>query len=119
MYLYDVRGLTFWEHFPMCAIATFWDAAITSAIYFVLAIAFSDWFWIRTLNWREVFLVLVIGFLTALFIEERAVVDARWSYNALMPIVPFTHAGLSPVLQMLILPILTFYLSGKLLRSKI
>ena len=114
MPLYDVGGLAFWEHFPMCAIATFWDAVIVLSIYLVLSVSYGDYSWVKNLNWRRFLPVLVIGSLIALFIEERALYDGRWAYNELMPIVPFSHAGLSPVLQMFVLPSLTFYLSSKL-----
>ncbi len=114
MPLYDVGGLAFWEHFPMCVIATVWDAIIITGMYLIFKAAFGDYFWINNLNWKKVLPVIVLGLFVALFIEERALYDGRWAYNELMPIVPFSHAGLSPVLQMMFLPVGTFYLVAKL-----
>lgn len=121
MFLYDVGDLNFLEHLPMCIAATYWDAAIIAGIYLIFGAAFDDYFWIKNLSWKRALPVIVLGLFVALFIEERALYDGRWAYSELMPIVPFTHAGLSPVLQMMFLPVITFWLASKinsLLRTK-
>jgi hypothetical protein len=52
-----------------------------------------------------------LGALSAIVLERVAVADGRWTYNALMPIVPFVEVGLWPVAQMTVLPVITVWLA--------
>ena len=48
----------------------------------------------------------------AVAVEWAALAEGRWTYNALMPIVPIVDVGLWPVAQMTILPVITVWLAG-------
>lgn len=58
----------------------------------------------------------LLGAITAVAVERFALGSGRWTYNSLMPIVPVVQVGLWPVLQMIILPVLTVWLSERLRR---
>lgn len=58
----------------------------------------------------------VLGALTAVVVERIALADGRWTYNALMPIIPVVGVGLWPVAQMVVLPVLAVWLGrGRLM----
>ena len=54
----------------------------------------------------------VLGAATAIAVEWAALAEGRWTYNALMPIVPVVNVGLWPVAQMTVLPVLTVVLAA-------
>ena len=54
----------------------------------------------------------VLGAVTAIVVEWAALAEGRWTYNALMPIVPVVNVGLWPVAQMTVLPVVTVVLAG-------
>lgn len=115
---------TFWQHFWICLPATLWDVVIILFIYGIIALIHRDsnwlvhtqpsFFWRKT-GWKAVFTSIILGTFIAVFIEKRALAEGRWEYTTSMPLIPipFIPGGdvaLFPVLQMIILPILTFYL---------
>ncbi len=48
----------------------------------------------------------VLGFFVAVVLERFALSVGIWSYGPFMPILPFLGVGLTPVLKMMILPVL-------------
>ena len=54
----------------------------------------------------------VLGAATAIVVEWAALAEGRWTYNALMPIVPVVNVGLWPVAQMTVLPVITVALAA-------
>lgn len=92
--------------FPWCCVeATFWDAVIITTVYFLMSRA------------NKITIILLM-FLIAAFIENRALEDGRWAYNSYMPLV--YGLGLSPLLQLAVTTLMTFEISARayLLRSK-
>lgn len=81
--------------FPMCCIeATFWDAVIITTVYFLMSRA------------NKITIVLLM-FLIAAFIENRALEEGRWAYNSYMPLV--FGLGLSPLLQLPVTSLITYF----------
>ena len=81
----------------------------------VLIIFGMGWWVLRRADWfvrpraPAYALMLVSGLIIAILIEWVAVYGlGRWRYTALMPILPVLGVGLSPVLQMLLLPPVIF-----------
>jgi len=72
--------------------ATLFDAIMITAMYVVFLNIkyFKDRLW-----WS-----LIFGFIISLIIELYAKHADRWSYNSLMPIVPFLNLGLTPLIQL-------------------
>lgn len=106
---------SFSQHFPLCLRATATgDLFMMLLLYLVLALVHREGFWIEK---KEVFshpatwiLPPFLGMLLATIIELRALVDHRWSYTDAMPILPFFPVGLTPVLQMAVVPLITLAL---------
>jgi hypothetical protein len=55
--------------------------------------------------------VAALGAVSAIVLERVAIAEGRWTYNALMPIVPIVDVGLWPVAQMTVLPVITVWLA--------
>lgn len=60
-------------------------------------------------------LLVVLGAVTATILEWHALRTGRWTYNALMPLIPKLGVGVYPVLQMAIIPVVAARASGFLL----
>ena len=60
-------------------------------------------------------LLVVLGAATATILEWHALGTGRWTYNSLMPLIPGLGVGVSPVLQMAIIPVVAVRVSGFLL----
>ncbi len=52
-----------------------------------------------------------LGLLVAVCIEWYAVSSGMWTYGPYMPIIPFLGVGLTPILQMMIIPPVAGYVS--------
>lgn len=112
----------FREHFWICLKATATgDMLFMITIYGALAVVHQNAFWI---SHRALFahpatwtIALLVGFLLAVGMELWAVyVDYRWAYAEAMPMVPVLGIGLTPVLQMMLIPPMTLLLSRSLTR---
>lgn len=82
--------------------ATLGDAVMLT----VLAVPFV---YIAALK-RHIWLIIPIGLALAVWIEVYALGAGRWSYNELMPLVPFLHVGLTPTIQLALLGWVTYRL---------
>jgi len=51
--------------------------------------------------------IALIGLILAILVEKYALTTGRWSYNSLMPIIPWLNVGLAPILQMVLTPTIT------------
>lgn len=108
---------SFGQHFWVCfrAAAT-GDMLFMLTIYLALAVIHRNGCWVKhrssydhPATW---ILTLLLGILLAISFELWAVeVDHRWQYAASMPTIPIVNIGLTPILQMIIVPFLTLLLT--------
>lgn len=113
--------ISFTQHFPIClkGVVT-GDMLFMLIIYAVLALVHRDPFWIsksssysHPATWL---LPIIMGTLLAVNMELWAIfVDQRWQYSESMPMIPVLRIGLTPVLQMIFIPILTLFISSRFL----
>lgn len=86
---------------PMAAVDAVWTLALCGAALILVR---------RSGCQRRYFATLgALGALTATWLERWALAEGRWTYNALMPIVPVVGVGLWPVMQMALLPCLAMW----------
>lgn len=102
----------FWDHFMMCFWASIIDAVVILLLYCLFAALYKDFYWIKYINWKSAAVLVVLGAAIAVGFEQWAFDNETWSYKDNMPVV-FLSTGLSPLLQMMLLPLLTFILSYK------
>ena len=100
-----------WWH---CFIAALGDGIALLVIHMAGWIVFRRADWFIPVSRAETGFMLGMGLAVAVGIEWFALhVLQRWAYTDQMPIIPYLAIGLTPVLQMLVLPPLTFRMVGK------
>lgn len=85
-----------WHCLPMAVVDAAWSAGLVLA---ATGVAHS-----LGQPWLTFPVTVAAGALTAAWVEHAAIKSGRWTYNALMPIVPIVDVGVWPVLQMSLLP---------------
>ena len=117
MPLYNSASFTI-NHITFCALGSVADAIMVLLIYFSLAVIFKNPLWIHPLQGQRIIIVILIGGIGAALSEMRHLSLGNWAYSNLMPLIPIINVGISPVLQFMLLPILTYILSFKILLLK-
>ena len=95
-----------------CLQATVGDAVIMLLAYGVVAVAARSRLWIVAANgWQLACFVATGVSITAIieWLATRGYWIANWSYLPTMPLVPGTRIGLAPLLQWVVLPLLTVW----------
>lgn len=95
-----------------CLQATAGDALIMLLAYSVVACAARSRRWIVKANGRQLALFIAIGVSITAAIEllaTRGYWIGNWTYLSTMPLVPGTGIGLAPMLQWVVLPLLTVW----------
>ncbi len=87
---------------PMAETDALWTLALWAIVTGAIQRPYSAW---------RLPTVAALGAVSAVAVERVALADGRWTYNALMPIVPIVAVGLWPVAQMAILPAITVWLA--------
>lgn len=92
----------------LCTRAAVGDVGILLSIYAAIALATGELGWGLRGRWNHYATAAVLGLATAVLVEHAALAAERWSYTERMPVVSLLDAGLWPLLQMTLLPPLTF-----------
>jgi hypothetical protein len=111
-------GVYDWQHILFCVLATVADVIMLLIIYFGFALIYKNAFWVKNLKTNRIIFLLLTGGAGAVLAEIRQLSIGTWSYTDAMPLIPVVHVGLSPVLQFMILPILVYRLSFKIVAKK-
>ena len=85
-------------------IASLGDILIISIIFLLSYMVSSFNFLKDKLNIKNFLLVIVIGFVVAVFVEKYFLMTGKWQYNFMMPVIPFLNVGLIPILQLMLIP---------------
>lgn len=100
-----------WWH---CFVASLGDGLILWTMYAIGWIVFGRRDWFMRVGPREYAVMLASGLVVAIAIEWIAIhLLERWEYGPAMPLLPGLDLGLVPLLQMLILPPIIFYIAKK------
>ena len=116
---YTMEGQGFIEHQLLMFSAFTGDMFIALGLFLLLAFVNkrSDWFlneWER----KDIVIHLLYSTLIAFYFEAHALHTGRWGYNDGMPLVFGTSIGLVPVLFLILLIPLIFYLTKKFYEFK-
>lgn len=93
------------------------DVSIIFLIYTLIALVRKKFFWIENFDKNAAALSIIFGSAIAIVIELQGLAQKKWAYSEIMPIIPFIKVGLSPILQMIVLPIITFYIAHFILKK--
>jgi len=109
----------FFAHFWICFAAAAVDALVLLLLYILFAVSNQSLYWPLKVRLWQYGLLAFIGGLLALWFEKWALAGEQWSYTNAMPVVPVLDAGLLPLLQLMLLPGLTFYLGANVARPRL
>jgi len=104
MPFYQDMPFTALSSWLLCFRASLGDGLIIVMIWALGAGLYKQVRWFRPLRLGPALLLLASGALIAVAIELHALANQRWAYSDLMPIVPWLEIGLSPFVQLLLLP---------------
>lgn len=99
------------NHIALCVVASVVDDIMVLLLYFSLALIFRNPLWVRDLKLYRIITLVLTGGLGAILAETKNLAAGNWAYAPSMPLVPFLHTGVSPVLQFMLLPTIIYYLS--------
>lgn len=99
----EMAGATWGQTAGRCGRAALGDVTWTFGIYGVVALAVRRARWGLDGGWRAYLASGALGAAAATWIESQALAAGRWSYTAVMPVVPALGVGLWPVLQLALL----------------
>jgi hypothetical protein len=100
------KGMPFAElsSWLICFRASLGDALIVITIWGIGALVYRNVHWFRPLHAGPALLLIFSGVVIAVLIEWHALANERWAYSGIMPVVPILGVGLSPLVQLLLLP---------------
>ena len=111
-------GVYEWQHIMFCVLASVADVIMVLIIYFGFALIYKNALWVISINTNRIIVLILTGGAGAVLAEVWQLSIGTWSYSSAMPLIPVVNVGLSPVLQFMILPILIYRLSFKMLAKK-
>ena len=101
-----------------CFQASVGDVFTTVFIFLVGRLIFGSWSWPHSPGVARITYLVLIGAVIAVTVEIVALKAGRWSYSALMPVVPGIGVGILPVVQLIFLPYLGYVLAFRALSRK-
>lgn len=118
-YYTGMADLAHWDALQLCTRAAVGDAIIALLAYFAAArVSPNGRWWLFQPVKRAWILYLVSGIAMTVIMELLATqVFGRWQYSELMPEIPLIRVGLLPVLQWLVIPPLTLWMSATFIRG--
>lgn len=98
----------------LCIVASLVDGALVLLIYAVGVVVFSQRGWFVAPGFSGYALMAAAGILISISIEWITVYGTRiWAYSPNMPLVPGLGIGVTPLIQMLVLPPFIFHVLTK------
>jgi hypothetical protein len=98
--------------------ATIGDILMSVFLYFLLAFTNQNvnWF-IERWKRHDYIIMMLYALLLSFYFEINALYENRWQYQDAMPLFPNTPIGLVPILQLIILIPVIFYISKLILKN--
>ena len=103
-----------WDGIKMCLSATFGDVGFALTAFWITAIVSRSRQWMGNPHSWQIIVFLAVGIgLTVGFEYYYTQISLRWTYSELMPLVPPFGTGLSPLLQWIVVPLLTVWFARR------
>jgi hypothetical protein len=107
----ETTGYSWTITLGLCTRAAVGDVGIILGIYTVGALAAGDLGWGLHYRWNIYVTAALLGLVYGNMVEQAALAAGRWAYTEGMPIVSMLGSGLWPLLQMTLLPPLSFLIA--------
>lgn len=101
------------RHILICVLASVADMLMTLLLFFLFSIGTKDPYWIKKINVSRSIVLMVLGWVGAIFSEIWHTGRGDWQYTSEMPFLPVLGVGLTPILQFILLPWFSFLLTKK------
>lgn len=109
----EMPTMTHWDAVRFCTRAALGDVLIALLAFWSVA-AVRRRAWIRCPDAPALFGFVAVGVVVTMGLEWHAtVLQERWQYGELMPVLPLLGTGLAPLLQWLLLPPLIVWLARR------
>lgn len=95
-----------------CGVASIADVIMVMLLYYAFAVIYKDPFWAQHFTLTRILLLVVVGAIGAILAEMLHLSNGSWKYSQSMPTIPIGNVGLSPFLQFIILPMLSYRISS-------
>lgn len=113
-YYMEGYSTDFNSYLRMLLVASSIDAIIIVAVFLGISLMIRDTNWLFKHDKIYYLISSVLGLVIAAITEFKSVyLQGKWDYNELMPVVPFIGIGILPLLQLMILIPLSFWLAKK------
>jgi len=114
--LYTCFDLPLNQFIPLILGATFMDGILMLGFYWIGYFKNKNVKWFFNFKKSDYYLIIILGVLAASLIEFVSLNSSiGWRYTELMPIVPIINVGLTPILQLIILPFVIFWIVKKII----
>jgi hypothetical protein len=114
MPFFEDMSFTDLKDWLLCFRASINDAGLVIFVYILGRTFFGNWEWGEDLDILKIGYLLIIGFVIAAYFEFNALNTGRWTYSQIMPRLPLIRIGFIPVIQMCILPAVSFKIGLKI-----
>ncbi len=119
-FVWEMAHMPLYENMPfdelsswlLCLRASLGDGIIVLTIWASGFLLYRERHWLKPRADR-ILVLLACGAAIAILIEIHAIRTTRWAYSSYMPIVPGVEVGLSPLVQMLLLPFVSIALGAR------
>jgi len=116
-FLYEGMDFAAKKYVLMVSYVSAVDGYLIFGIYLLLSFLWRDIFWLRKMNRKHGYSAFIAGLAIAAVIEYRRVfITMSWRYNQLMPTI--FGIGLSPLFQLSITGVTTFWLMRRIFKWK-
>lgn len=92
-------------------LASLADTLMVLLLYYAFAFLYKEFFWTQHFIVQRILILVVTGSIGAILTEILYLSTGSWKYSRSMPLIPVVNVGVSPVLQFMILPILSYWVS--------
>lgn len=109
-YFFDMEDS--FEHQILMITATLGDMNMAIFLYLILSASNKSFYWIdKGMSISDAVITVFYSLFMSFYFETRALIEERWVYSEQMPLIYGTNIGVLPVIQLLILFPLGFYLT--------
>ncbi len=116
-FLYEGMDFAAGKYVLMVSYVSAIDGSLILGIYLFVSFLWRDIFWLRKMKGKHWYTVFIAGLAIAAVIEYRRVfITMTWRYNQFMPTI--FGIGLSPLFQLSITGVTTFWLTRRIFKGK-
>lgn len=102
-------GWTVEQHMLCCALAALTDGAGVALLFGIGAVVFRDARWMRLRSPARLGFTVLLGLAGAILTEWLALRLNWWGYGPMMPRVPGTNLGVTPLIQFGVVPLAVLF----------